>query len=103
MQALRGLVRQNFYLLLCEDLPVINPIVDVVHCAARHCFARDESLFPRFKSWELRQKCRVNVDDATRKCFQHGFMQNAHEPREYDKFNTGMAQRWHELLVYLRL
>jgi hypothetical protein len=45
----------------------------------------------------------VNVDDAMWKGLQHWFMQNAHEPREYDKFNTGMAQRLHELLFYFRL
>src|SRR5436190_23549874 len=99
MQALRGLVRQNFYLLLCEDLPVINPIVDVVQRAARHCFARDESLFPCFTSWELRQECWVSVDDAMWKGLQHWLMQNAHEPREYIRVNTGYTQRLRALVV----
>ena len=88
---------------LCKDLPVIDPFVDVVHRAAGHCFARDESLFPRFKSWEFRQKRWVNVDNATRERLQHWFMQDAHETGENDKFDTGIAQHFHELLFYFRL
>ena len=30
--------------------------VDVVDGAAGQCFAREESLFPRFNSWEFWQK-----------------------------------------------
>src|ERR1700757_2523186 len=103
MQALGRVVRQNSYLSLCKDLPVIDPLVDVVHRAACHYFARNESLFPRFKSWELRQKRWVNVDDATRKRLQHRFMQDAHETGEIDKFDTGIAQHSHEPLFYCRV
>ena len=103
MQALCGVVRQNSDLSLCKDLPVIDPFVDVVHRAAGHCFARDESLFPRFKSWEFRQKRWVNVDNATRERLQHWFMQDAHETGENDKFDTSIAQHLYELLFYFRL
>src|SRR6266550_5870793 len=103
MQALRGVVRQNSDLSLCKDLSVINPFVDVVYRAAGHCFARDESLFPRFKSWEFRQKRWVNVDNATRERLQHWFMQDAHETGENDKFYTGIAQHFDELLFCCRV
>src|SRR5215813_2620215 len=103
MQSLRGVVRQNSYLLLCEDLPVINPFVDVVHRAAGHSFASHESLFPRFKSWEIRQKRWMNVDNATRERLQHWFMQDAHETSENDKFDTRLAQHLHEVLFCSRL
>src|SRR6266481_2650664 len=103
MQAIRGVVRQNSYLFLREDLPLIDPFVDVVHRAAGHSFARDESLFPRFESWEFRQKRWVNVDNATRERLQHWFMQDAHETGENDKFYTGIAQHFHELLFCCRV
>src|SRR4029450_9417029 len=103
MQALGRVVRQNSYLALCKDLPVIDAFVDVVHRAAGHSFAGDESLFPRFKSWEFRQKRWVNVDNATRESLQHWFMQDAHETRENNKFNTCIVQHLHELLFYFRL
>src|SRR5262245_56679383 len=45
----------------------------------------------------------MNVDDATRERLQHWFVQNAHETRESDKFNTDIAQHSHELLFYLQL
>ena len=82
---------------------MINLFVDVVHRAPGHCFASDESLFPRFKSWEFRQKRWVNVDNATGERLQHWFMQDAHETGENDKFDTGIAQHFHELLFYCRL
>src|SRR6266849_10308304 len=103
MQALRRVVRQNSYLSLCKDLPVINPFVDVVYRAAGHGFARDESLFPRFKSWEFRQKRWVNVDNTTTERLQHWFMQDAHETGENDKFDTGITQHFHELLFCWRV
>src|SRR5436189_1884483 len=103
MQALRGVVRQNSYLSLCKDLPVIDPFVDVVHRAAGHSFARGESLFPRFESWEFRQKRWVNVDNATRERLEHRFMQDAHETGENDKFDTGIAQHLYKLLFCFRL
>ena len=82
---------------------MIDPFVDVVHRAAGHCFAGDKSLFPRFKSWEFRQKRWVNVDNATGERLQHWFMQDTHETGENDKFHTGIAQRIHKLLFYFRL
>jgi hypothetical protein len=82
---------------------VINPLVDVVHRAAGHCFARDESLLPGLKSWEFRQKRWVNVDNSTWEGLQHWFMQDAHETGENDKFYTGIAQHLYELLFYCRL
>src|SRR5678815_577307 len=103
MQALRRVVRQNSYLSLCKDFSVIDPLVDVVHRAAGHCFARDEGLSPRFKSWEFRQKRWVNVDNATGERLQHWFMQDAHETGENDKFDTGIAQHFHELLFCYRV
>src|SRR5919106_3557551 len=103
MQALRGVVRQNSYLFLCEDLPVINPVVDVVHGTAGYSFARNESLFPSFKPREFRQKRWVNVDNATRERLQHWFMQDAHETGQNDKFDSGIAQHFDELLFYSRL
>jgi hypothetical protein len=82
---------------------VIDPFVDVVHRAASHCFTGDESLFPRLKSWEFRQKRGVNVDNATPESLQHWFVQDAHETGENDKFHTGIAQRFRKLFFYFRL
>jgi hypothetical protein len=82
---------------------VIDPFVDVVRRASGHCFASDESLSPRFKSWEFRQKRWVNVDNATGERLQHWLMQNAHETGENDKLYTGIAQHLYELFFYFRL
>src|SRR3954454_17767836 len=98
MQALHGVVRQNSHLFLCQYSPMINLFVDVVHRAAGHILACGESLFPRFKSWEFRQKRWVNVDNATGERLEHWFMQHAHETSENDKFDTGVAQHFHNLL-----
>src|SRR5215211_6647688 len=103
MQTLRRVVRQNSYLFLCKNLPVIDPFVDVMHRAAGHCFTRNKSLFPRFKAWEFWQKRWMNIDDATTKRLQHWFTQHAHETGENDKFDTGIAQHLDELLLYFRL
>ncbi len=103
MQVLRSLVRQDCHLSLGEDLPVIDRCVDVVNCAAGHCFASDKGLLPSLESWKFRQKRWVNVDNTTRKRLQHWFVQDAHETGENDKFDTGVAQHIHELLFYFRL
>src|SRR5215510_6116612 len=103
MQACRSIVRQNSYLLLCKDFPVIDLFVDVMHRAAGHGFACNESLFPRFESRVFWQERWVNVDDAAGKRFQHWFMQYAHETGQNDKFDASIAQHLNELLFYLRL
>src|ERR1043166_4999825 len=103
MKAFRRIVRQYFYLSLYKDLTVIDSFVHVVHRAARHWFARDQSFFPRFKSWEFRQKGCVNVDDATWERLQHWFMQDAHETSENDEFDAGIAQHLHQLFFDCRL
>ena len=56
VQALGGIVRQDCYLSLREDLPVIDLLIDVMHCAPGYLFARHERLLPRFEARELRQK-----------------------------------------------
>src|ERR1700749_2379442 len=103
MQTFSRVVRRNSHLSLREDLSMINPFIDVMHRAAGHCFARSESLFPRLKSWEFREKRWVNVDNSTRERLQHRFMQDAHETGENHKLDTRVTQHLHELLFYLRL
>src|SRR5215469_18567987 len=56
VHGLRSVVRQNFYLSLCKDLPVINFLIDVMHCAPGHPFTSGEGLLPRCKAWKLRQE-----------------------------------------------
>ena len=45
----------------------------------------------------------MNIDNAPGKSFEHRRFQNAHEPRENDQFDSGLAQHSHECLFALRL
>src|SRR5882762_2521174 len=56
METFGRIVRQDRYLLLSDDSPVINFLIDIMHRAARHGFASCESLFPRFQSRKFWQK-----------------------------------------------
>jgi len=61
MEALRGIVRQNPYLALSDNVAVIDFFIDEVNGAAGHTFAGDKRLFPSFESGKLWQQRWMNV------------------------------------------
>ena len=103
MQSFRRIGRQNGYLSLRDNLPVIDLFIEIVHSAASHLFACRERLFPRFEPREFWQKRWMNVDDATGERLEHRFVQHAHETGENHDFDSGFAQHFHQLFFCPRL
>src|SRR5262249_603947 len=100
MQAFRSIVSQDRHLALAHDLPMIDFFVDKMYRAARYSFAGCQRLLPSFESRKFWQQCRMDVDDAPRKCVEHRCMQYAHETGEHDKINTGLSQHFDQRFFY---
>src|SRR5207248_2073783 len=70
VESFRGVVRQNWYFSLRDDVSVIDFFVDVMNRTTGDILPRLERLFPSFQSRKLRQQRRMNVDDSTPKLLQ---------------------------------
>src|SRR5438477_283094 len=93
----RRVAWQNRDLALSNDLAVVDLVIDIMDSTARDFLAGREGPGPRGKAGELRQKRGMNIQDPTRKRFQHWGFQNAHEAGENDNFHSRLLQHSHQL------
>ena len=98
MQTFRRIVRQDRYLPLRNDLPVIDFFINIMDGAASHRFAGRESLFPCFEARKFRQKRWMDVNDTPGKRLEHRRVQHAHKAGENHEMNAGVAQYFHKFL-----
>ena len=71
MQRLWRIAAEHRHRVLCDDVAMVDLLIDEVNRDPSDLLAGDESLFPCLESWKLWQERGVNINDSPRECAEH--------------------------------